>query len=61
MAVRREPANAAARRCLRLAQEKRAQKPPLPTVPSTMAEELLCNPHLRADERQLAALCGCVS
>jgi hydroxyacylglutathione hydrolase len=57
MAVKREPMNTAARRCLRQAQDKRAQK--LPTVPSTMAYELEYNPHLRADVRALAALCGC--
>lgn len=57
MACQREPMNGAARRCLRLAQEKRARKEP--TVPSMMAEELEYNPQLRADERTLAALCGC--
>ena len=43
MAVRNEPMNAAARRCLRQAQDKR--KLQQTTVPSTMADELDYNPH----------------
>ena len=52
------------RRCRRArcragqAQEKRAKKQP--TVPSTMAAELEFNPHLRADVKTLASLCGCL-
>ena len=57
MAVRNEPTNAAARRCLRQAQDKRRLKQP--TVPSTMADELEYNPQLRADAQTLARLCGC--
>jgi|TARA_B110000196_G_scaffold287924_1_gene272581 hypothetical protein len=40
-----------------LAQDKRKLK--LPTVPSTMADELEYNPQLRADVGLLARLCGC--
>ena len=57
MACKREPMNRNARLALARAQDKRAMSKA--TVPSTFADELEYNPHLRADERTLAALCGC--
>jgi hydroxyacylglutathione hydrolase len=57
MAVRTEPANKAARAKLQAVRALRAQK--LPSVPSTMAEELAYNPWMKATPVNLAMLCGC--
>jgi len=56
-AVKREPGNAAARVKLQQTRVLRARK--LPTLPSTVEEELTYNAQLRASPAQLALMCGC--
>ena len=57
MAVRREPTNAAAVAKLEEVKVRRGRK--LPSIPSTVSEELSYNPYLRATPMQLALMCGC--
>ena len=56
-ATRREPRNEAARRKLQECRLARARKQP--SLPSTVAEELLYNAQLRASVDELALMCGC--
>ena len=57
MVVRREPFNLAAHKKLKEAELARARK--LPTVPTTLEQELTYNFHLRCTKEELADLCGC--
>jgi hydroxyacylglutathione hydrolase len=57
MVVRREPFNLAAHKALKQAELARARK--LPTVPTTLEQELTYNFHLRCTKEELADLCGC--
>ena len=56
MACRRDPSNAAA--FTKLAQARQLRARAQPTLPSTWAEELQYNTHLRASVEELAQLCG---
>ncbi len=57
MATKREPNNEAAALKLDEVRTKRARK--LPSIPSTISEELAYNPYLRVGPQQLALMCGC--
>ena len=56
MVCRKEPDNLSARRKLYEVKQRRRQQ--LPSIPSTVEEELQYNPYLTASKQQLAMMCG---
>jgi len=43
---------------LRWAEGRRSQDPPLPTIPSSIRDELLCNPFMRVDKTSIKLALG---
>ncbi|KAL1514436.1 hypothetical protein AB1Y20_003535 [Prymnesium parvum] len=61
MACQREPSNqAAAKQLAQACHARLLRAKSLPTIPTTLAQELEYNPYLRASAEQLARMCGCV-